>query len=360
MGGQPGDGRPDPGPRRGHRRAPEPSGPAAAPPGPPPGDRRRAAAAPPDGGGGLPGGRRRVADAPARPDPGRSARVDRPGVDRPGVDRPGVDDRYPPADADGPAPRRSRTAGIDLGDTPDRPGGRRRPDAPRRDPGRREPGHPAAGVGTADDDDRPSGPARGLVDGGRPVRDTARGSARADAPVAGRPTRGRRGPTRRDDVPTAARRRRWLWVVAAAVVVAVPVGLVVLDGPDDGSGASQAAGTVEIGRSADSDGSAPAPAGDPAATDAPAGPTATEVTFEVTGSGPVGAITYSRGAVVANVSGVELPWEKTVPAAAETVEYSISAAGATGEVSCRIVVDGVVLAEETDSEYSAVYCSARR
>lgn len=143
---------------------------------------------------------------------------------------------------------------------------------------------------------------------------------------------------------------------AAAVAVAVPIALVVLGGPDDGSGAPEAGSTVAIGRSADSDGSDTAPAADPAAADAPA---AREVVFEVTGSGPVGAITYSQGAAVAYVSGVELPWEKTVPAAAETVEYSVSAAGGSGEVSCRIVVDGVVLAEETDSEYSAVTCRSR-
>lgn len=146
---------------------------------------------------------------------------------------------------------------------------------------------------------------------------------------------------------------------AAAVAVAVPIALVVLDGPDDGSGASEAGGTVAIGRSADAGGSDTAPAGDPAATDAPAAPSATEIIFEVTGSGPVGAITYSRGAAVAYVSGVELPWEKTVPADPETAEYSVSAAGANGEVSCRIVIDGVVIAEETDSEYSAVTCRGR-
>jgi hypothetical protein len=116
---------------------------------------------------------------------------------------------------------------------------------------------------------------------------------------------------------------------------------------------------VAIERSAERGGSDPAPAGDPAATDAPAAP-ATEVTFEVTGSGSVGAITYSWDTSVAYVSGVELPWEQTVPAAAGTAEYSISAAGASGEISCRILVDGVVLVEETDSEYSAVSCRGSR
>lgn len=147
---------------------------------------------------------------------------------------------------------------------------------------------------------------------------------------------------------------------AAAVAVAVPIALVVFGGSDDGPGSSQ--DTVAIGRSADSAGPGTAPAGDPAdpaADDAAAAPAATEVTFEVNGSGSVGVITFSRGTTVSQVSGVELPWTQTLPAAAGPVEYSVSAAGASGEISCRIVVDDVVLAEGTDSEYSAVSCSGR-
>lgn len=149
---------------------------------------------------------------------------------------------------------------------------------------------------------------------------------------------------------------------AAAVAVAVPIALVALGSPDDGSETTRAGGTVAIERSADSGGSGTAPGGDPAAADAAAAdaPAATEVTFEVTGSGPVGAITYIRGDSVAQVSGVELPWEYTGPAAEGPAEYSVSAAGGSGEISCRVLVDGVVLAEASDSEYSAVSCSGRR
>lgn len=142
----------------------------------------------------------------------------------------------------------------------------------------------------------------------------------------------------------------------AAVAVAVPVALLTLGGSDDGSG-SQAGGPVAIERSAESGGSGAAPAGDPA--EAPAPTAATEVTFEVTGSGSVGVITYSRGPAVAQVSGVELPWEQTAPAAEGPAEYSVSAAGASGELSCRIVVDGVVLAEETAGDYGAISCAGR-
>ena len=148
--------------------------------------------------------------------------------------------------------------------------------------------------------------------------------------------------------------------VAAAVAVAVPIALGLLGGSDDAPG--QAGDTVAIGRSADSGEPGAAPPGDPAPPGAPAGPdapAANEVTFEVTGSGSAGAITYSRGSSVAQVSGVDLPWEQTLPGAEGPAEYSVSAVGASGEISCRIVIDGVVLAEETAGEYPAVSCSGR-
>lgn len=141
---------------------------------------------------------------------------------------------------------------------------------------------------------------------------------------------------------------------AAAVAVAVPVALTALGGPDDGPGTPRAGGAVAFGMSADSGPAGAAAAGDPAAA-----PAAAEVVFEVTGSGSVGVITYSRGTSVGQVSAVDLPWQHTVPATGEPTDYSVAAAGASGDISCRIVVDGVVLAEATDSEYSAVACSGR-
>lgn len=141
---------------------------------------------------------------------------------------------------------------------------------------------------------------------------------------------------------------------AAAVAVAAPIALTVLGGSDDEPGTPRTGSTVAFGMPA---GSGPPGA---AATDEPAAtPAAAEVVFEVTGSGSVSAITYSRGTSVGQVSAVELPWRHTVPAAAEPTDYSVAATGESGDISCRIVVDGVVLAEATDSEYSAVSCNGR-
>ncbi|WP_141279823.1 MmpS family transport accessory protein [Pseudonocardia hydrocarbonoxydans] len=324
------DNRADQGPRRAHRGAPEPGGPDPYPRRPP------ADARVPDG------GRRRAVDGPVRPDLDPAARG-----------RHGVEDRTP---VDRPAPRPDRTAVAAPLDAPDRPGGRRRLETGPGDHGR-----PARqGPGPVPVDDPAPGAARALVDAGEPVPDRAAGSPRPESADAGRPTRGRRGRAGRAEAPTTGR-RKWRWAVAAAAAVAVvvPIALLTLGGSDDGSGSSQARGPVAIERSAESDGSAAAPAGDPADPAAPAASAATEVTFEVTGSGTVGVITYSRGSSVAQVSGVDLPWEQTAPAAEGPAEYSVSAAGASGEMSCRILVDDVVLAEETAGDYGAVSCSGR-
>lgn len=363
-------GRNDHEPRRGSRRAPETSGPEVAPPGDDGTGRARH------------GGRRRAGDDAAR------VASDGRGRGRHGGDGHSVDDGYPLDGGDRPAVRRGRTVGLDHHDVPVRPDVRPRPGAPWGDRGyvdHGRPGDPSAGS-AADDlgyvtDDLTYGPdglgygpedgsRRDLVDEGGPVRDRALRSGRPDDTAGGRPARGpgrRRGGSGRSDV-LPARRRRWPWVIgaAAAVAAAVPIGLVTFGGSDGGSGASRTDGTVAFGTSTGSDraGSAPAvdaPAGDAPAVDAAEQPAAAQVTYEVTGSGSAGTITFGLGTSVAQVSGAELPWQRTSPAAAESTEYSVTAAGGSGEISCRILVDGAVLSEESaDGEYSAVSCSGRR
>jgi len=102
------------------------------------------------------------------------------------------------------------------------------------------------------------------------------------------------------------------------------------------------------------------PAVAPAVETAPE-PAPTEVTFEVTGSGSADTITIGRGTSVAQVSGAELPWQRSSPAEAEPTDYSVSAAGGSGRISCRILVDGAVVSEESaEGDFSAVSCSGNR
>lgn len=151
-----------------------------------------------------------------------------------------------------------------------------------------------------------------------------------------------------------ARRRRRPWVVGgvAAVAAAVGIGLVVLDGPVGGSGESRTDGAVAFAPSTGGDRPGAAPA-DPAAP-----PAAAQVAYEVTGSGSAETITVTRGTSVAQVSGAPLPWQQTYPVAGEPTDYSITAAGGSGRLTCRILVAGAVLVEQ--SADGAVSCTGRR
>ncbi len=170
------------------------------------------------------------------------------------------------------------------------------------------------------------------------------------------PTRGRRRAVTGD-----TRRRRWPWVagVAAAAAVAVPIGFAVFGGTEDETPAAWREGTVAFGAS--TGGGQP---GVVAATDAGvalSAPAAAQVTYQVTGSGSDVTITFGRGTSVAQVSGADLPWERTAPAADEPADYSVTAAGGSGELSCRILVDGAVVSEQSaDGDYSAVSCNGGR
>lgn len=365
-------GRLDHGQRRGHRRAPETSEPDVPPPDLNPGGRRSADTAPPGHdrtGRARHGGRRRAGDGddPARLTSDGHARG-----------RHGVDDRYPLDGGDRPATRRGRAVEFELDrrDALVRPDGRPHPDDPWRDrgyPDHEWPGHPSAGSGPDDlgyvTDDSEYGPddeaTQVIVHGSGPVHDGEPGSGLPDDPAGERPARElgrRRGRTGRDDV-RPARRRRWPWVVgaAAAIAAAVPIGLVVFDGSHDGVEASRTEATVAFGTPTGSSEPGSAPVADDPVVDAAAPPAAAQVTYEVTGSGSAGTITVGRGTSVSQVSGAELPWQQTSPADVEPTEYSVSAAGGSGEISCRIVVDGAVLSEQSaEGDYSAVSCSGRR
>ncbi|MBW0102723.1 MmpS family transport accessory protein [Pseudonocardia sp. KRD291] len=222
--------------------------------------------------------------------------------------------------------------------------------------------------GPASDDGDPDGgpdhhPDDGPDDGG------------PDAPAAEGP--GPESPHRRaragrsDERPT--RRRRWPWVVGgvAAAAVVVPLGLTILGSTEQPRESSQTSSIVGLGTSGSgatgtgASGTGPSGSG-PSAVAPPAGgaapqPAAAQVTYEVTGSGSAGTITFGRGTSVAQASDAELPWTRSTPAAAEPAEYTLTAAGGSGTVSCKIRLGDVVLAEETaEGDFAAVSCSGRR
>lgn len=148
--------------------------------------------------------------------------------------------------------------------------------------------------------------------------------------------------------------------VAAAAAV-VPLGLAVLGGPAEQRGSSQAGSVVEL---APSSGAGQPGAGQPGAAQPAAGapqPAAAQVTYEVTGTGSASTITFSRGTAVTRLSDTELPWTQASPTAEGPAEYTLTAAGGSGEMSCKISVDGAVVSEEkSDGDLAAVSCSGRR
>ncbi|WP_130291137.1 MmpS family transport accessory protein [Pseudonocardia sediminis] len=210
------------------------------------------------------------------------------------------------------------------------------------------------------------------VGGGGPGRRRAPDVDDLDAPVEEEPMAGaavlaaeepgeeaprRLAPSGEDDEP--ARRRRWPWVVGgvAAAAVAVTVGLIVLGGTEEQRAPALADNVVGLDASSGNG----QPGAAPAASSAAPQPAAAQVTYEVTGSGSADTITFGRGSSVAQVSDAELPWTRTAPAVEGTAEYTVTAAGGSGEISCKILVDGAVLAEEkADGDFAAVSCSARR
>ncbi|MBN9794100.1 hypothetical protein DMP17_36785 [Pseudonocardia sp. TMWB2A] len=330
---RPGAGRTDHGSRRGRRRAPETPGPDAPsadpyPEGPFAGELRPSATTPPrplpvhrpptlvsppghvHSGRPRHGGRRRAEDRDAGPY----------GVDGFAVAGPGDT----PAPWDGPEP----------GPGPDLRDGRARPVDPH------DLGYDPRDLDLDPDEDGPQ-------------PDPAPGP---DDVVEDPPRRGRRRAVQED-----ARRRRWPWVVGvvAAAAAAVPIGLAVLGGTEDETPAAWREGQVAFGASTGGGQPGVVPATEVAA--APTTSAAAQITYEVTGSGSGVTITFGRGTSVAQVSGADLPWERTAPAAGEPTDYSVTAAGGSGELSCRILVDGAVISEESaDGDYSAVSCNGRR
>nr|WP_218862200.1 MmpS family transport accessory protein [Actinopolyspora biskrensis] len=85
-----------------------------------------------------------------------------------------------------------------------------------------------------------------------------------------------------------------------------------------------------------------------------------EVVYEVTGSGGANSITFGRGGQTSQNTNAELPWSKTAEAAEGMDFYSLSAQNGQGggDITCKITVDGEVLAENTSNgQYAVVSCN---
>lgn len=88
------------------------------------------------------------------------------------------------------------------------------------------------------------------------------------------------------------------------------------------------------------------------------------VLYEVTGPTKAGNITYvgaGQSMNIAQEQGAALPWSKTVEMSGSMNVATLSAQNAgSGDITCRITVDGEVVSEITSSgEYAIASCSSR-
>ena len=145
--------------------------------------------------------------------------------------------------------------------------------------------------------------------------------------------------------PTRGKRHRWPWIVGILVVIFVLMAACIAAGstsPTSAPGGAPAS-------------SAEAPAGESVASDR------ATVVYEITGSGKASNVTYSAdgSASINQETNVRLPWRKEMTVEREFAITSVTAQnGGSGEIACKIIVDGRVVKEGTSSgQFSVVSCT---
>lgn len=138
--------------------------------------------------------------------------------------------------------------------------------------------------------------------------------------------------------PAPRKRRKWPWIVGGAAALLLVIAVA------GGGGQAPAGSTSTAG------GSAPAVSS-----------SAATVVYEITGSGRASNVTYNSdgGGSIAQEAGVKLPWRKEISVDRGFAITTVSAQNAgSGQITCRILVDGEVVKENTSSgQYSIVTCT---
>lgn len=143
--------------------------------------------------------------------------------------------------------------------------------------------------------------------------------------------------------PAAKRKRKWPWIVLGVLVVIV------------------------LGSALNSGKSTPAPASGTSPVAAPAAPAAATghtVTYQVTGTGKVTSISYTKeGFQMEQTSNARLPFSKDLTFKDDVTAFSglslVAQNGASsGDITCKILVDGKEIASSTSSgQYAVVTCN---
>jgi hypothetical protein len=159
----------------------------------------------------------------------------------------------------------------------------------------------------------------------------------------------------------------WSLIAVFAVLLcagAATAGLIAYRNTDSGTGAQPTLEPVPPGRTAQPDPTVPPtepPTGPPSedrATRAPAD--GAVVTYEVTGDGPATIQYLTADAEIESLSGESLPWRTELRMQKGNFFVSLTASrdgGGSGKLTCRVLVDGKTVAEQTsDGTLAIVAC----
>lgn len=180
------------------------------------------------------------------------------------------------------------------------------------------------------------------------------GYGQPGGPPSGGPPRGGYGqPTGQwpPQPPAPKKSRKWPWFVGGAVL------LVILIAAIGGGGSSTPTGSTGAAPTAAPSSSAPAGGGSTGASSS--APASSGVVYEVTGSGRATSISYGSDGGISQANGERLPWTESAEAADGFGIYSLTAqSSGSGEITCRITVDGEEIARQTSrGQYAVVSCS---
>lgn len=153
--------------------------------------------------------------------------------------------------------------------------------------------------------------------------------------------------------PAPKKSRKWPWVLGGVVV------LIVLIAAISGGGETAAPTGTTGAAPATSAPSAPSGAGDGSDAPSSSAGASSGVVYEVTGSGRATSISYGGAGGISQANGERLPWTETADAADGFGIYSLTAqSNGSGEITCRITVDGQEIARQTSTgQYAVVSCS---
>jgi hypothetical protein len=152
----------------------------------------------------------------------------------------------------------------------------------------------------------------------------------------------------------------WSLIAVFAVLLcagAATAGFIVYRNTDSGTSAQPTQDPVPPGRTAQPDPTAP-PTGPPSedpATRAPAD--GAVVTYEVTGDGPATIQYLKADGQVESLSGESLPWRTELRMPKGNFLVSLTASrdgGGSGQITCRVLVDGKTVAERTSAGTLAI------